>query len=211
MTRLVADIGGTNARFALSGSDERPVEGAKLPVVDYAGIVEAAQACLRSRQVEDAVFAVATPVVGDRVAFTNSPWSFSIEGVRKALHLERLTVINDFLAQAFAVPVLAEDERVEISSGVAAVDAAIGVIGPGTGLGVAALMPASDGWQAFPSEVEGQLKAFFGAFPAIDRATDLALDLDSAHAPLPVLRRPKNSGPDHWVPVMARATAERLR
>ena len=59
--------------------------------------------------------------------------------------------------------------------------------------------------------VEGQLQAFLGAFPAIDRAADLGLDLGSAHPPLPVLRRPKNSGPDHWVPVIARATAERLR
>jgi hypothetical protein len=45
--------------------------------------------------------------------------------------------------------------------------------------------------------VEALLQAFFGAFPAIDRATDLALERGPAHAPLPVLRRPKNSGPDH--------------
>ena len=59
--------------------------------------------------------------------------------------------------------------------------------------------------------VEALLQTLLGAFPAIDRAADLALYLGPAHAALPVLRRPKNSGPDHWVPVIARATADRLR
>ncbi len=59
--------------------------------------------------------------------------------------------------------------------------------------------------------VEGQLQALLAGLPRVDRAADLALDLGPAHPPLPVLRRPKNSGPDHWVPVIARATAERLR
>ena len=60
--------------------------------------------------------------------------------------------------------------------------------------------------------IEVQLQTLLGTdFRRVDCAADLALDLGSAHAPLPVLRRPKNSGPDHWVPVIARATAERLR
>ena len=59
--------------------------------------------------------------------------------------------------------------------------------------------------------VEGQLQTLLAGLPALDRAADLALDLGPAHAPPPVLRRPKNSGPDHCVPVIARATAERLR
>ncbi len=59
--------------------------------------------------------------------------------------------------------------------------------------------------------VEGQLEAFLAGLPGVDRTADLALDLGSAHFPPPVFRRPKNSGPDHWVPVIARATAERLR
>jgi hypothetical protein len=45
--------------------------------------------------------------------------------------------------------------------------------------------------------VEGQLQALLARFPGVDRATDLALDLRPAHTPLPVLRRPKNKGPDH--------------
>ena len=59
--------------------------------------------------------------------------------------------------------------------------------------------------------VEALLQTLLGAFPRVDRAADLGLALVPAHPPLPVLRRPKNSGPDHWVPVIARATAERLR
>ena len=59
--------------------------------------------------------------------------------------------------------------------------------------------------------VEGQLEALLAGLAGVDRAPDLGLGAGSAHPPLPVLRRPKNSGPDHWVPVIARATAERLR
>ena len=58
--------------------------------------------------------------------------------------------------------------------------------------------------------VEALLQTLFADFP-VDRAADFGLGAAPAHAPLPVLRRPKNSGPDHWVPVIARATAERLR
>lgn len=151
-TRLVADIGGTNARFALCGPDGRPVDTERLTVADHPDIVGAAKTYLRGRAVSEAVFAGAGPVVGDRASFTNSHWSFSIEGARRALGLERLAVINDFVAQALAVPALSEDERIEIKPGEADAHAPIGVIGPGTGLGVGALIPTSAGWRPIPSE-----------------------------------------------------------
>jgi glucokinase len=98
------------------------------------------------------VLAVATPVESDRVALTNSPWAFSIEATRVALGLERLDVINDFTAQALAVPVLKADERVQIGGGEPEPDRAIGVIGPGTGLGVAGLLSVGNVWYPIPSE-----------------------------------------------------------
>ncbi|MGH6943105.1 MAG: glucokinase, partial [Geminicoccaceae bacterium] len=115
----MADIGGTNARFALAGPDLRPKEERTLQTVDFPGLVEAAAAYLRGRKVQDAVFAVATPVESDFVKLTNSPWAFSIEATRIDLGLERLVAINDFVAQALAVPELAADEVEKLGDGAA--------------------------------------------------------------------------------------------
>ena len=84
---------------------------------------------------------MALPVDADWVQLTNSPWAFSIEETRKALGLERLTVINDFSAQALAIPALTAKERLQIGDGEPVEGAPIGVIGPGTGLGVGGLLP----------------------------------------------------------------------
>ena len=150
--RLVADIGGTNARFALVGKNGLPEAEQGLKVADHAGLVEAAQAFLQGRRVREAVIAVATPVEGDRVKLTNAPWEFSIEATREALGLERLAVINDLAAQAVAVPRLAPEDLRPLGGGTALPDRPIAVIGPGTGLGMALLMPARGGWRAWPTE-----------------------------------------------------------
>ena len=165
--RLIADIGGTNARFALTGPDGRPTGVRKLRVADYPGPVEAARAYLAGRPVREAVLAVATPVTSDRVAFTNSPWVFSIRDSQAALGLDRLEVINDFTAQALAVPWLTEGERRQIGSGAPVPGQAIGVIGPGTGLGVGGLVPVGDRWQPLPGE-GGHVS--FAAHDAVDVA-----------------------------------------
>ena len=115
-------------------------------------MVEAARAYLGDRKVRDAVFAVATPVGADRIKFTNSPWTFSIKATREALGLERLEVINDFTAQALAIPVLRERDRAQICDGLPVPKEPIGVIGPGTGLGVAGLLPVDGAWHPVPSE-----------------------------------------------------------
>jgi glucokinase len=151
MDRLIADIGGTNARFALAGPDGRPHDEQQLLVADFPGPVEAARAYLGGRKVRDAVFAIATPVHSDRVALTNSPWVFSVRATREALGLDRFVAINDFTAQALAVPRLAPDERVQIGGGEPRGDA-IAVIGPGTGLGVAGLIRLRGDWHPIPSE-----------------------------------------------------------
>jgi glucokinase len=123
-----------------------------LRVADYPGPVEAARAYLAGRPVCQAVFAVATPVTSDWVALTNSPWAFSIEETRAALGLDRLAVINDFTAQALAIPLLRDDERRQIGGGAPEPGQAIGVIGPGTGLGVGGLLPIGTRWQPIPGE-----------------------------------------------------------
>jgi glucokinase len=102
--------------------------------------------------VSQAVLAVATPVTGDHIALTNSPWAFSIEATRAALGLERLQVINDFTAQALAIPLLLEDEREQIGEGRPVAGEAVGVIGPGTGLGVGGIVPVGPAWRPLPGE-----------------------------------------------------------
>jgi glucokinase len=150
--RLVADIGGTHARFALCGPDGEPRDEEWLQVADHPGVVEAARAYLAGRKVADAVFAVATPVDSDRIELTNAPWAFSIRATRDALGLARLAVINDFAAQALAVPRLGADDRIQIGGGEPQAGQAIAVIGPGTGLGVSGLLPVNGIWYPIASE-----------------------------------------------------------
>jgi len=105
--RLVADIGGTNARFAIMEPGKYPSNVRKLPIAHYPGLVEAVDDYLSGvPMLEEAVLAVAGPVLGDEVAFSNSAWRFSIDDVRKRLGLRRLVVINDLIAHALSVAVL---------------------------------------------------------------------------------------------------------
>ena len=92
--RLVADIGGTNARFARCGPDGEPQDERKLEVADYPGVVEAARAYLSGRPVADAVFAVAIHVDSDWIQLTNAPWAFSVRATRDALGLQRLKAVG---------------------------------------------------------------------------------------------------------------------
>jgi glucokinase len=102
---------------------------------------------------DQAVLAVASPITGDQVTLTNHPWTFSIEALRKRFGLRRLRVINDFAANAVAIPHLAETDRLQVGPGAPVGGAPIGIIGPGTGLGVSTLMPTGAGWT--PIEGEG--------------------------------------------------------
>lgn len=152
-TALVADIGGTNARFALA---HRPADGCialdqirVLTVAEHASPIEAARAYLDAVHAGvpgRAVFAVASPVHSDVVAFTNSRWTFSIEQLRRTLGLPGLCVVNDFAALSMAIPHLAAGDVDVIGTtapqiGAQAADhRSYAAIGPGTGLGVGGLL-----------------------------------------------------------------------
>jgi glucokinase len=155
---LIADIGGTNARFALVGPQGTPQAPRTLRCADYAGPAEAATAYLRETGVSGRVvrgaFCAACPVLGDRVRLTNNAWDFSVDAVRTALGLERLEVVNDFVANALAAPRLDAADRVRIGGGKAVDGLPIAVLGPGTGLGVALLLPLPDG-TVMPVATEG--------------------------------------------------------
>jgi glucokinase len=152
---LIGDIGATNARFALVGPQRRIGRTRVLATSDYAGIAEAIDSYLGEEtddRPDQAVLAVASPVTGDRISFTNSPWTFSIAELQQRLGLRRLKVVNDLTATALAVPHLTERDRVQIGSGQPVADAPIGIVGPGTGLGVGALVRAGQEWITIPSE-----------------------------------------------------------
>jgi glucokinase len=91
-------------------------------------------------------------VAGDRIAFTNSDWAFSRDGTRGALGLDELLVLNDFEALALSLPRLAPAQLRSWPGTAAAPRATLAVIGPGTGLGVAGLVPTPHGWVAVPGE-----------------------------------------------------------
>ncbi|WP_114394883.1 glucokinase [Oleisolibacter albus] len=154
---LIADIGGTNARFALVEADGSVTRERVLRCGDYASLADAAKAYLAGQDAATrparAAFAVASPITGDVVRMTNLPWEFSIRGVREALALERLDVINDFTAVALAIPRLDDEDRVQIGEGQEVPGYPIGVLGAGSGLGVSALIPGSgDSWTALATE-----------------------------------------------------------
>jgi glucokinase len=140
---LIGDIGATNSRLALVEPDGSFAQIRVFPTEEFAGLGDIIEAYFaskaRAHKPPRAVLAVASPITGDRVSFTNAPWSFSIEEMRRRFGFERLHVINDFAANAFAIPYLQADDLMQIGTGEAAEGATIGVIGPGSGLGVSAL------------------------------------------------------------------------
>jgi glucokinase len=162
-SRLLADIGGTNARFALVAADGSE-QNAVLRCQDHRSPAEAARAFLAGLGPHQpprwGAFAVAAPVLEDRIALTNLDWSFSIAETESALGLERLTVVNDFTAVALAVPQLgAADTRLVGSADAPLVgpdgrhrEAPVLVLGPGSGLGVATLVPSCSGLMPLAGE-----------------------------------------------------------
>jgi glucokinase len=154
--RLVADIGGTNARFALAVGEQNKITQQKsVRTQDHPSFVSAAREYLQSvgaENIQAAAIAVATPVSGDQIKMTNCPWQFSIEAARKELGLSQLKVLNDFEALALSLPLIAKAELEKIGGGEPLEHAPIALIGAGTGLGVASLVWTGDKWKALPGE-----------------------------------------------------------
>lgn len=154
---LVADIGGTNARFALvENSSTELIEPGDLVCADYPTIDDAIESYLDKLSIvklKRAVISVACPIVGDKLKLTNHGWRFSVSEIRSRLGLESLKMLNDFTALALALPFFADDECLQIGSGEKCTGYAKAVIGPGTGLGVSGLVPSGEFW--IPLESEG--------------------------------------------------------
>jgi glucokinase len=161
--RLLADIGGTNARFALQapGGDFADIEVLACRDYDHvkdaiaAYLARAAARGLPTDGIRHAALAIANPVEGDVVSMTNHHWRFSIAGLRDACGFATLLVVNDFAALAQALPYLdaAGRERIGGADAAAVEGRPIGLVGPGTGLGVSGIVPAGGGrWIALAGE-----------------------------------------------------------
>ncbi len=156
---LVADIGGTNARFALTDLAAPNVElheAQSLRNADFASMQHAVEHYLQSihARPKHAALAVACPVGSDEIRLTNRAWSFSRRELQRTLGLDELRMINDFGAVAWAVPSLERDSLVTLHGDPAApLRGPISVLGPGTGLGVALLVGSHEhGWHAVETE-----------------------------------------------------------
>ena len=153
--RLLADIGGTYARFALevaAGRFEHKLSMRCAEHADFHAAVTAYLAQLPVARIRNAAVAIANPVSGDRVRMTNYHWQFSIEEMRERLRFDNLVVVNDFTALAMALPSLLPHQRRQVGGGMALPRSVHGLIGAGSGLGVSGLIPAEKGWIALGTE-----------------------------------------------------------
>lgn len=153
---LVADIGGTNARFGLVRDEGRAIADVrKLKGADYPSLQAAALEYLQAvgARVHRAALALATPVHADPVKLTNSDWVISRAEIAAALQVDGVLLLNDFEALALSLPVLGVDADVRLF-GRGQPDPALpmAVVGPGTGLGVAGCIPNGRGWTALATE-----------------------------------------------------------
>ncbi len=152
---IVADIGGTNARFAVVDLETLETSDIRLfPCSDHPSLAAAIGAYLAqlSEPPSHASIAVAAPVVGEDIRLTNSPWSFARGELRQSVGLDHVHVLNDFQALALSLPHLAPEELVQIGGGDPVEHAPKVVLGPGTGLGMAGLVWSASGWVAVASE-----------------------------------------------------------
>lgn len=156
--QLVGDVGGTNARFALA----RMVDGQvvldhheSFPAHEHPTFLGGVKAFLDGCAVKPTggVLAVAGPVTDGAIDLTNSPWQVS-EAELQSLGLNPVRLINDFEALAWGAPIVPEDQLASLGGPAEGQhDAALAVLGPGTGFGVSALARDSHGREiALPSE-----------------------------------------------------------
>ncbi len=166
--RLLADVGGTNARFAWQAQASAAIGDVTiLPCAEHDTLADAIRSVLGRMgrgTPPDCAIAIANPVLGDQVRMTNHHWEFSILALQAELGFKRLRVLNDFTALALALPALPAQELRQVGGGAAVADSAIALIGPGTGLGVSGLLPdGRGGW--VPLQGEGGHVTLAGCTP----------------------------------------------
>ncbi len=145
---MVGDIGGTNVRFGMARQDAQGVwtieHFAKYPGADYGRLEDAILNYVQTYNVtpKHMSLAIAGPIVDGTVTLTNRAWSVSEAGLKQAFNLESALFFNDFAAMARSVPELSETDFKSVQSGQAYEREPVLVAGPGTGFGVAYLLPS---------------------------------------------------------------------
>jgi glucokinase len=144
---LIADIGATNARFALLDGTELAVSET-YAVSDYASPIEAARHFLSGPAAghapKHALIAAAGPVEHGRVALTNAAWIVDSDRISKGLGMTDVQVLNDFEALAWSLPALRSEHIVTLGTPRAGDRGTMAVLGPGSGFGLAAMAFAGD-------------------------------------------------------------------
>jgi glucokinase len=148
--RLIGDIGGTNARFAIAKAGTYD-QLRHVAVDQYPSLQDALSDYLKALPASErshlaGVLDVAGPVLGDSITLTNKAWSFSVNELKRGLGLASLVVVNDFAATARAIPYLPRKDIFTLGPDLPKANGNIAVIGPGTGLGMSALIPNGNEW-----------------------------------------------------------------
>jgi glucokinase len=154
--RLLGDIGGTNARFAIqTHALAVPSHEACFACADFASLEVAVKHYLSTHKPIKPLYCalgIANPILGDHVQMTNHHWSFSISQMQNTLGFQRLIVLNDFTALALSLPLLSKDHLQQVGTGNSVAGAPVALIGPGTGLGVSGLLTSGSTTQAIGGE-----------------------------------------------------------
>ena len=143
---FVVDVGGTNARFALQPAPDVPVgEAIHFKTHDYPGLAEAAEAAVAShgQRPRSLVVCGAGPVDGRRLKLTNAPWVIDGPEAARRLGLAQGLLFNDFEAQALSLPTIPQGWARQIGPVPFEPRGPQVILGPGTGLGVGALVNAA--------------------------------------------------------------------
>lgn len=151
---IVADIGGTNARFGLVNTGEQQNQGIVVenqktfPSAEFDGVEQAVThyldsingAGVKRDSIKGACLAVAGPVAGNTIKLTNLNWNICTSSARRDLRLENLQIINDFAAYAYAIQYVQPQYLRTVNKGIGIKSSPVAVVGPGTGFGVASLV-----------------------------------------------------------------------
>ncbi len=150
---LIGDIGGTNARFqVIEHSNAEPISFEPVRTVDFVNIENAI--CKSVLDKTDlvpvrAILAAAGPITLDGLNLTNCHWDIVPDNFLISGPFQELVLMNDFEAQALALPYLCDGDVVHLGSSDETrevFDRTKAVLGPGTGLGVGLLVRAGDKW-----------------------------------------------------------------
>jgi glucokinase len=153
---LIADIGGTNTRFALIESIDSPVE--RIPdarTSEYGSLEDAMEAAVHVRtklRPRSAILALAGPIAGEQIQLTNADWLVEPRKIVDRSGLQEMILLNDFEAISLSLPGLVPDDIDPIGEGTSRESGTRVVVGPGTGLGVGALVRGRESWIPMPGE-----------------------------------------------------------